>query len=63
MAKVAPILKCSVIINNILMGGVLWLEFRNSTGFEVMMYVVGILLCLVGMGLILTKTKEEEADE
>jgi uncharacterized membrane protein len=59
MAKVAPIFKGSVIINNILMGGVLWLEFKNSSYRDIGLYSAGILLCIIGIFMILSKAKEE----
>ncbi|CAI2367873.1 unnamed protein product [Moneuplotes crassus] len=52
-AIVVPIFKASIVFHNTMCGGLLLQEFFNYNNLNIMMYIVGITICIIGILIML----------
>lgn len=53
--EVIPIYQCTVILGNLICGGIVFKEFLNYTTWELESIFIGTLICLSGIMIILEK--------
>lgn len=57
---ILPFEKVSLLINNLLCGGIILREFRQVTHHQVIGFIVGTLLCIVGVFIFLWKKDQND---
>ena len=61
-ALVVPIFKASIVFHNTMWGGVLLKEFFYYSALNIVMYSIGIFVCILGILIMLMAREQEEKE-